>query len=283
MIPAERTALFTRLFDDASLYPPAATELPHAVRAHEVHRLSWYADLVGPFVCNAVRLHDLDAQVRAAGLPPFEVSMVVPDGIDALPTAMGIAHSCEALTLRGIEVPIGTHRPLRALRALESLDAPRDVTRYLEVPVLAVTEQIVHDLSGAGIRLKLRTGGTSIDAFSRETELAAPIVLCAAERLAFKCTAGLHNAVRHRDPRTTFEHHGFLNVMVAARVAASTENPSATAAALSERDPGAVADAVAAFTPRDVAAVRALFTSFGTCSIEEPVADLIKLGLVSQP
>ena len=35
----------------------------------------------------------------------------------------------------------------------------------------------------------------------------------------FKCTAGLHNAVRHRAADTGFEHHGFLNVLLATRQA----------------------------------------------------------------
>jgi hypothetical protein len=32
-----------------------------------------------------------------------------------------------------------------------------------------------------------------------------------------------------------------------------------------------------------VAAVRAMFCSFGTCSIAEPVADLVAMGLVAAP
>jgi acyl-CoA synthetase (AMP-forming)/AMP-acid ligase II len=34
---------------------------------------------------------------------------------------------------------------------------------------------------------------------------------------SFKCTAGLHNAVRHTG-QDGFEHHGFLNVLVATRL-----------------------------------------------------------------
>ena len=34
---------------------------------------------------------------------------------------------------------------------------------------------------------------------------------------SYKCTAGLHHALRHRDHETGFEHHGFLNVLLATR------------------------------------------------------------------
>lgn len=275
------TELFAGLFDDAALYPPAATELDEAVVAHGRHRLSWYSDMVGPFVCNAARIRALDERVRATGLAPLDVALVVPDGIDALSAALGTVSACAALTLRAVEVPLGEHRLAAALRAIEAPAANTPV--YLEIPVLAVTETQVHELRAAGIRLKLRTGGTSIDAFRTEAELAAPIVMCAAERLAFKCTAGLHNAVRHRDSQTLFEHHGFLNVAVAARTAAQTGSAGATAAALAEREPTAVADRIRRLTPADVTAVRALFRSFGTCSIAEPVTDLVLMGLVSAP
>ena len=64
---------------------------------------------------------------------------------------------------------------------LEPLRA-EGVTCYVEIPVTAVDDHQVHELSDAGLRLKLRTGGTSIDAFSTEQQLAGPLVRCAAER-----------------------------------------------------------------------------------------------------
>jgi hypothetical protein len=275
------TDLFTGLFDDAALYPPAATELPDAVRSHAAYRLSWYADMVGPFVCNGVRLRALDEQVRAVGLTSIDVSMVVPEGIDGLDAALETMHQCERLRLRAVEVPLESYRREDALRRLTPIREYANV--YVEIPVLSVTERHVHELCAAGLRLKLRTGGTSIDTFRTEAELASPILMCAAERLAFKCTAGLHNAVRHRDPETLFEHHGFLNIALAARIAASTGSPGGTAAALAERNPSAVAYRVGELDTADIAAIRALFMSFGTCSITDPIADLLSLGLVNRP
>lgn len=272
------TALYTGLFDDAALFPPAATELADAVRAHAAHRLAWYADMVGAFVCNAARVPQLDERVRATGTAPFDLALVVPDGLDALASALATVERCAFLRLRTVEVPLNAHRLSGALRMLEPL---RDLaTVYLEIPVRAVSERDVHELSAAGLRLKLRTGGTSIDAFRTEAELAAPIVLCAAERLAFKCTAGLHNAVRHRDPKSLFEHHGFLNIALAARVAAATENLAATTSALAERDRDTVSRRIGELTDADVIAVRALFASFGTCSLADPIGDLLAMGLV---
>lgn len=272
------TDLFTGLFDDAALFPPAATELPDAVRAHAAHRLAWYADMVGPFVCNAARVPQLDGRVRATGLMPFDLALVVSDGLEAIPAALDTVRRCETLRLRTVEVPLGAHRLADALRVLTPLRETAVV--YLEIPVLTVSDRHVHELSRADLRLKLRTGGTTIDAFRTEAELAAPILLCAEERLGFKCTSGLHNAVRHRDPKTLFEHHGFLNVVLAARVAAATGSVAATTSVLAERDADTLARRVAELTEADVAAIRALFASFGTCSIADPISDLLAMGLV---
>jgi hypothetical protein len=207
---------------------------------------------------------------------------VVPEGVGHAVEMVSTAKRHPQLTVSAVEVPLRNASLDDALRLLEPLRAG-GITCYLELPVTTVDDRQVHRLGDVGIRLKLRTGGTNIDAFHTEQELAAPLVMCAAERLPFKCTAGLHNAVRHRDQQTRFEHHGFLNVVLAARIAAATGSADATAAALAQRDAVEVAAQVRALSDGDVAAVRAMFCSFGTCSIAEPVADLVAMGLVAAP
>ena len=60
---------------------------------------------------------------------------------------------------------------------------------------------------------------------------------CVDRGVAVKCTAGLHHAVRHTDPATGFEHHGFLNVLLAA--SALAEGASTETATGHLRDPDA--------------------------------------------
>ena len=274
--------LFTAMFDDAAMYPPADTKMPAAARGYARHRLSWYAETVGAFVCNARRLPALADQIDELGLERFDVAAVVPEGLDGLDALARTVANLPQLNLQAVELPLRTDSFASAVRAIEPFRAA-GVLCYLEIPILQVKDRHIHEMSAAGLRLKLRTGGTSIDAFRTETELAIPIVMCASERLQFKCTAGLHNAVRHRDVETKFEHHGFLNVALAARVAAATGSAAATTEVLSERDPRAIAERIWDLSRRDVDAIRAMFCSFGTCSISEPIADLIQMGLVKTP
>lgn len=279
---SEGYQLFTSIFDDASMFPPQHEPPPSAVIRHLVHRMAWYTDMVGPLVCSTARLATVNDLAARHGVERLAVAVVVPGGLESLLRTVDTARECERLRLAGIEVPLGQYPLVDALSHLVPL-VSRGMRVYLEMPVPAVTEDDVHALASSGVRLKLRTGGTSIEAFQTEDQLATPIVLCAAERLAFKCTAGLHNAIRHRDRATLFEQHGFLNITLAALVAAGTGSHAATRRVLAEQDPSLVVRQIGALTPADVRAVRALFNSFGTCSIDEPVGDLLELGLVTVP
>ena len=138
-------------------------------------------------------------------------------------------------------------------------------------------------LAGTPYRAKFRTGGTTAAAFPDEDELAAFLLACTERELAFKCTAGLHNALRHTDPATGFEHHGFLNVLLATHAAAEGGSRRELAGLLAERSGTVLADLAAKLTDGQVATVRKGFTAFGTCSVLEPLEDLVALGLISSP
>ena len=118
-------------------------------------------------------------------------------------------------------------------------------------------------------------------AFPDDQTLANCLVTLAQARLAFKCTAGLHHAVRHRAADTGFEHHGFLNVLLAVAAALDDATPEQVAAELADRDAARVAAKISNLDAETASAVRTLFMSFGTCSTDEPIADLVRLGLVS--
>ncbi|MBV9593319.1 MAG: hypothetical protein JO147_05930 [Actinobacteria bacterium] len=270
------------LLDDAAMFPPGSMALPDALVGHVGHRGAWYADMLGPFVCAAGRLVTLQERAEQFGIQRLDVAVIVTDGLAAVDTALARAAACPAVHVVALEVPIGPDQLDAALRALVPRLA-QGCRIYVELPMTAITDRHAHDLSRAGLYLKLRTGGTSIEAFRTEAELARPIVLAAAERLAFKCTAGLHHAIRQLDRETGFEHHGFVNVLLAARVAAASGSVDATAAVLSIRDRSEIVARALELATADIVAVRALFRSFGTCSILEPVTDLCSLGLVTAP
>jgi hypothetical protein len=115
-----------------------------------------------------------------------------------------------------------------------------------------------------------------------EDELAASIHAAVAAWVPFKATAGLHHAVRNTDPSTRFEQHGFLNLLLATAIAVDGGSLDAIRTALAHRDASALATRVRELGDGPTAA-RMRFTSFGTCSIVEPVQELTDLGLLASP
>ena len=98
--------------------------------------------------------------------------------------------------------------------------------------------------------------------------------------MAFKCTAGLHNAVRHTAEDTGFEHHGFLNVLLATRASLDGAAHDELVELLDQRDGEVLAARARELSDDQAASTRRWFTSFGSCSIDEPRQDLTTLGLM---
>ncbi|MGY1653504.1 hypothetical protein [Geodermatophilus sp. SYSU D01119] len=273
------TALFTGLFDDAALFPPGNAPMATAVPAHRQLRAR-LGDLVGPFVVPAARLDELGAHLGDG--EPFGVSLIAAAG--DLPAAAARVTADPRLRLAAVEIPVVADAAA-AQDAVGGLDAvlPADVPAAVEVPRSGARDDVLDVLAGTRYRAKLRTGGVRADLFPSPEELAATLSACVTRGVAVKCTAGLHHAVAHTDPATGFPHHGFLNVLVAADAAASGAAGADVAHWLGEVDAAALVSAVRSWPDERGVRARAVFTSFGTCSVLEPVDDLVSLGLLPTP
>jgi hypothetical protein len=278
------------------MFPPGYAPAAEAVSAHRGHRAAWYGALVGPFLAAAKHLPAVIDEVRAlhaAGplgmsAPPDRVSLVlvVPEGPAELHAALRVATSEPGLELVGVELAAGSDGTAAeaAQAAAEALqDAlPSQVAGAIEVRRGYGLGEALDAVADSRFRAKLRTGGTAATAFPTEEELAGFIVGCVVRGLPFKCTAGLHEAVRHTDPVTGFEHHGFLNILTATHAACQGGDVAEVAAVLAERSARRLAEELRDLDadPDAVIRARAAFTAYGTCSIAEPLADLIRLGLI---
>ena len=307
--------LLAGLFDYAGLFPPARLPLGAAAAAYAAHRAGPEAPFVCRFVVPArdaaalatadvggtaeapVRLAlvgtggadtdaffaafeaDLDALAPVfAGAPPLSPDVYevrLPDDVVAEPGKAGalVERVHVALATSGLaglalafEVPLHGPGP-DALPALAEILGTQEAT------------------------LKLRTGGPAPTDAPTPDALAAAVGAAREARVRFKCTAGLHHPVYapaggpDGGPR-----HGFLNVFGGAALLHAGEiGPDALADVLRDDDPGAFAlGADGSFTWRDrtasadaVRAARGWATGFGTCSVDEPVADLRALGLLA--
>ena len=247
--------LLDSLIDYAGLFPPASLSMTDAVRNYEKYRESEHAWMLGRFVVPAAKLGEV----------PIEIPVTVIAAPNEFP-----------------DVDVVETKASSAAEIEQIANARGGRTIYVEVP----DEALIDELARHGLRAKLRTGGTTVDAFPTTAKIARFIQRCAETRVPFKPTAGLHHPLRCVKPLTyepsapTGTMNGFLNVFLAAAL------PQFAEKILLEENPRAFAfdDAGAWWRDRRITTEeltrvrRSVATSFGSCSFEEPVADLKEIG-----
>jgi hypothetical protein len=269
------------LVDDAAIFPPGDAPLPQAVAAYQRRRDEWYAELVGPLVVRDTDLPDVPVDVP--------VSVVLTGGAGAIAGVASLAskrgHRLVAVeaAVRDLDDLAGSVRRLTtavdAARAEGGLD---EAQVYVELPQTDPTPDwlaAADAVAEAEHRLKLRTGGVEAHLFPSAGTVASWIDSALDRETPFKCTAGLHHAVRRRDEQTGFEHHGFLNVLLATRASLDGGSPADVAAVLEQTD-GTVLALRLLEDPDEAARTRRWFESFGSCSVLDAHEDLVELGIL---
>jgi hypothetical protein len=276
--------LLARLVDDAAVFPPGNAPLPEAVTAHHGHRSAWYADLVGPLLvpASAVRSGALARALERDGGRGLIAGIVGDSGVDgladavaALPDGVRLAQVEVAVAKRGEDPQPGLSRLVAIAGAMPG------VTCYAEIPLAWGLLGALDALAAArfgevDIAPKFRTGGLAAELFPTPIELAAVICACRDRGLRFKLTAGLHHAIRYTDPETGLVHHGFLNLLAAVAAADAGADVADVAPVLAGTDAVLLVEPVRAILDRN----RPLWIGFGTCSVAEPLDDLVRLGLL---
>ncbi len=283
-MPDDLPAAWSGFFDDAAVFPPGEATVPDAVAEFSARRSEWYADLAASLVVT-------DHQIPEVADSQVPLSIIITGGAGAIPGALRLAHKATNPVV-GVEIALRDLDDLagNARRVVAALDATRSeglldegTPVYVELPAADITFSwagAADEVAAAELRLKFRTGGIEAHLFPTAPQLATWIDAALERETLFKCTAGLHNALRHRDPVTGCEHHGFLNVLAATADAAETGSSAHLVEVLEETDPEALVTRVRGL---DLARGRRWFTSVGSCSILEPLADLTALDLLEQP
>jgi hypothetical protein len=274
---------WTGLVDDAAIFPPGNAPLHEATAAYSARRDEWYAGFVGSFV-----LKDTDLPlVRGTDA---DLSVVVTGGAGQVAGPLGLARRLGLsvvgveIALRDLDDPAGNARrvvaAVDAARAEEVLDEETPV--HVELPQAepsAAWLAAADEVAAAELRLKFRTGGTDAAAFPSASTVTRWIDAALDRETPFKCTAGLHQALRHRDPETGFEHHGFLNLLLATELlfaGGSVDDAAALA------DLASAPDLITHAFDTDLSGTRRWFTSFGSCSVTEPLESLAATGLLEE-
>lgn len=250
------------------MFPPGNASADDALRLHLEYRQAWFQDMIGPLLVPASAWREFGAAHAHTGSPPVTVVVI---GSAELPGAIPPGVRVQGFEL-AVPVPPLPETGDRSLAAEFAVGPEGDAV--LSAVVEAADE-------GRSVVAKFRTGGVVASAFPSKQTLAAVLVHAFELGAPLKLTAGLHHAVRFTDARTGFEHHGFVNVLAAARLWLAGASVATIESTLAERDASILSAALAQVTDDEAARIRAGFVSFGCCGVTEPVDDLVGLGLLA--
>jgi len=275
--------LFARLVDDAALFPPGSAPVPEAVTAHLAARGGEYTGLLGPMLCQASRLAELITELaKAKPAEPVPLSLVCDTGLGGVPKALSIIEGRqELLELRMVEMPAPSDVDDVWLERVSEF-VPEDVVRVVE-PRRGSDELLPAWLDGIkrvaehGCWPKLRLSGPTLESVPSVEVVADFLATAGTLSVPFKTTSGVRSAVRGTDPDTGHLRHGFLNLLVATARCLSGKDVKD---ALASTDGAALAAEANSLADEAATAVRDVFSSYGSCSLTDPVADLEGLGLL---
>jgi hypothetical protein len=283
-------ALLSRIIDYAGLFPPASLGMEPAVGKYHQFLEGDGSWMLGGFVVPAQRLVEFSAAFEQVCCDerehPWTLSVVCAgDNPGDLQLIEDFQQG--AAFLSSLETKAAT--PAIAKEVLERLPAAR--SRYVEFPP-ARADEMLPVLAEYGARAKIRTGGLTSESVPGVEAVAHFLVACARERVAWKATAGLHHALRGMRELTPggsrARMHGFLNVFLAGALAFVGAGEAAIVRTLQEENPAAfrLDDDVIQWQDQmlisdQLERVRREFAiSFGSCSFEEPLADVKAMGWV---
>ena len=290
-------ALLTEIIDYAGLFPPSQISMAEAVTNYAAYKNSNYRWMLGRFIVPVARLDEFmehaDRFVIGDAANAWRLSVLAGEDVyesirrlDRFNSENATRVLCDALEVKA-SIVSQIENTISAL--------PGYLTAYFELPLGENLADLVSTLAIRGQCAKIRTGGLTADAFPSTAEIIRFTRTCLAANVPFKATAGLHHPIRCFKPLTYAPDapsgmmHGFLNVSLAAGFARQGFKSNILEGVLEDEFPesfefsdgGVVWHQDYILTVPQIALMRRNnLISFGSCSFEEPIADLQEIGLL---
>jgi hypothetical protein len=297
---ASLRVLLEGIIDYAGLFPPSSLDMTTCVQNYRRYRNAPGRWALGRFVLPVGRLDEFMNARQDAGIDRWMLSGIV--SVDIAADLSGVHEfnrRVSGAVMDSVEVRVGSKEDILFV----ALHLPPGTKAFFEIAPERAPEllPVVREVGGCA---KLRTGGVVAEAFPSVEQIAGFIADCAELGVPLKATAGLHHPLRSVRPLTyepdsrAERMHGFLNLFTAAAIAWSAARAGrdtgrttlATCLADGERANWQFDEDALTWsgedepTRMDMEALRAMRTefalSFGSCSFEEPLADLHELDLL---
>ncbi len=289
--------LLSEIIDYAGLFPPSKLSIPEAVINYATYKNSNYNWMLGRFICPVGRLDEFTKSAKdffsrdvnsawklsvlASGNIHETIRLIEEFNIKNAPGAV-----CDTLEIKAAT-------PEEIEKIVEAV--PENFTNYFEVPLDLSLAETISTLAINKQRGKIRTGGITPDLFPKTFEIIRFMRTCLAANIPFKATAGLHHPIRCFSPLTYEPNapkgkmHGFLNLFLATGFARKGYKPEVLEQILEEEfeevfefdDNGAYWQKEHFLSNAELKILRkSNINSFGSCSFDEPIQDLQKIGLL---
>jgi len=290
--------LLNEIIDYAGLFPPSQVSMTDAVLNYTTYRHSNYGWMLGRFVLPVSRLDEFYESAQEFlpknGKNVWKLSVLAGEDLNATVRTINDfnrRHS-ERAVCDVLEVKAATVSKIE--NTITSL--PKAVTPYFEIATSGRTfVDLVATLGIRKQRAKIRTGGVTSEEFPATRDIIRFVRTCMAANVPFKATAGLHHPIRCFKPLTYAPDapqgtmHGFLNMLMMTGFARESFRVSLLEEIMEEEFEevfefveGGVSWRGSNFlslSHLDRLRVRGMH-SFGSCSFDEPVADLQEMGIL---
>lgn len=270
--------LFAALVDDAGLFPPARLSMPTAVARHRCDVAAGHPVLTHRFLCPASQLGALRSQLGDAEV--VRVGLIADADPAALRAAVAGILTVPQLQLETVEFALSGDATVGAVGVCAGVSSEVDARVFVEIPRTPGWRDALALVADEGLGAKVRCGGAQAVLFPTRAELAKFVCAAVSLGVPFKATAGLHHAMPYRDHATGFDHHGFVNLLLAVCWAVQHAAAVDVEAALGITDAAALVRETHAVAERDMARARNALVAYGSCSTSDPIADLSALALI---
>jgi hypothetical protein len=305
-MPSAGHAFLTGILDYAGLFPPAQLPMNEAWARFSRDRTTTDGWILGRFLCPGKQLAELASLVPSSATP-VAVGVVGTGGTDPTNFYQSVREDGAAIaafhqavegkgTVTGYEVKlpekvfdpprknqiaalVSTAGFLLAQAGCPALPIFVECPRQELSAWIALLEVLIEERRGG---IKIRCGGTAAAAIPSSDSLAKLMHVLGSFAVPFKATAGLHHAYRHHDAAVAADVHGFVNVFAAGLFARYARlSPAELEALIVETHPLAFEDDAIHWRAHRVSVAqieegRSQFTAFGSCSFDEPAADVKK-------
>lgn len=290
-------ALLSEIVDYAGLFPPAQLSMTEAVLNYASYKNSNYKWMLGRFVVPVARLDEFlenasaffskDAKNiwRLSVLASEDIYETV-SKVEDFNTKYALSAVCDSIEAKADAVYL--------IKEIAAATLP-DVSTFVEVPLNENLGELISALALNELRGKIRTGGTSIEAFPHAKEILRFVRTCLAANVPFKATAGLHHPIRCVKPLTYEANaqegamNGFLNLFLATAFAREGFKARVLEELMEDDFPESFTFDEAGVWWRQEYFLSAAqlerirrrnIVSFGSCSFEEPIADLQEIEIL---